>query len=65
MTRSLVAILSVTALAAVIAGPAALAQTAPQGPPPFDAARAWAHLTKQVSFGPRPSGSAALNTTRQ
>ena len=24
-----------------------------------------AHLTKQVSFGPRPSGSAALNTCRQ
>jgi glutaminyl-peptide cyclotransferase len=65
MTRNLVAILSVTALAVVIAAPAAFVQSAPKGPPPFDAARAWAHLTKQVSFGPRPSGSAALNTTRQ
>ena len=31
----------------------------------FDAARAWAHLQKQVAFGPRPSGSAALNTCRE
>ena len=38
---------------------------APQAAATFDAARAWAHLTKQVSFGPRPSGSAALNTCRQ
>src|SRR4029079_17440798 len=34
------------------------------GPPGFDAARAWAHLQKQVSFGPRPSGSAALKQCR-
>jgi len=33
-------------------------------PPAFDAARAWAHLQKQVSFGPRPSGSAALKQCR-
>ena len=33
--------------------------------PSFDSARAWAHLTRQVSFGPRPSGSAALNACRQ
>jgi glutaminyl-peptide cyclotransferase len=38
---------------------------APQPGPIFDAARAWAHLTKQVSFGPRPSGSAALSACRQ
>jgi glutaminyl-peptide cyclotransferase len=31
----------------------------------FDSARAWTHLTRQVSFGPRPAGSAALNTCRQ
>jgi glutaminyl-peptide cyclotransferase len=31
---------------------------------PFDAARAWSHLQKQVSFGPRPSGSAALKECR-
>ena len=30
----------------------------------FDAARAWDHLTRQVAFGPRPSGSAALNAAR-
>ena len=32
--------------------------------PPFDSARAWEHLRRQVAFGPRPSGSAALNQTR-
>ena len=31
---------------------------------PFDGARAWEHVTRQVAFGPRPSGSAALNDTR-
>ena len=30
----------------------------------FDATRAWAHLEKIVGFGPRPSGSAALQETR-
>jgi len=33
--------------------------------PAFDGARAWEHLKKQVSFGPRPSGSAALDACRQ
>ena len=33
--------------------------------PPFDGARAWAHLERQVQFGPRPSGSPALTATRQ
>src|SRR5690349_2274424 len=32
--------------------------------PSFDSARAWTHLQKQVAFGPRPSGSAALKATR-
>ena len=38
------------------------AQAAPA--PSFDAARAWTHLQKQVAFGPRPSGSAALKNCR-
>lgn len=32
---------------------------------PFDAARAWAHLEKQVALGPRPSGSAANDALKQ
>ena len=32
---------------------------------PFDSARAWADLQKQVSFGPRPSGTMALQQTRE
>ena len=37
-----------------------------QTPPvKFDSNRAWEHLRRQVSFGPRPSGSAALNECRQ
>ena len=31
----------------------------------FDSARAWEHLRRQVAFGPRPAGSAALNETRR
>ena len=31
----------------------------------FDSSRAWEHLRSQVAFGPRPSGSAALNETRR
>ena len=45
--------------------PMAESQTASPGSSSFDGARAWAHLVKQVSFGPRPAGSAALNTCRQ
>ncbi len=37
---------------------------APAAVEPFDGARAWEHVTRQVAFGPRPSGSAALNSTR-
>ena len=33
--------------------------------PAFESARAWEHLRKQVGFGPRPSGSAALNELRK
>ena len=32
--------------------------------PPFVAARAWRDLERQVAFGPRPSGSPALQQTR-
>src|SRR5687767_4326188 len=31
----------------------------------FDSARAWKDLEAQVSFGPRPAGSAALQKTRE
>jgi Zn-dependent M28 family amino/carboxypeptidase len=39
-------------------------QDAP-APPAFDGARAWAHLRRQVEFGPRPAGSDALVRTRR
>ncbi len=32
---------------------------------PFDSARAWEHLRRQVEFGPRPAGSDALAETRR
>jgi Zn-dependent M28 family amino/carboxypeptidase len=35
------------------------------GAPKFDSNRAWEHLRRQVSFGPRPSGSAAIAETRR
>jgi Zn-dependent M28 family amino/carboxypeptidase len=31
----------------------------------FDSSRAWEHLRRQVAFGPRPAGSAALAACRQ
>jgi glutaminyl-peptide cyclotransferase len=34
-------------------------------PAKFDSSRAWEHLRRQVSFGPRPSGSAAIVETRR
>jgi glutaminyl-peptide cyclotransferase len=33
--------------------------------PSFDSKRAWDHLQKQVSFGPRPSGTPAIVETRR
>jgi hypothetical protein len=33
-------------------------------PAPFDSSKAYEHLRQMVSFGPRPSGSAALRQTR-
>jgi Zn-dependent M28 family amino/carboxypeptidase len=41
---------------------APVAPVAPTGA--FDSQRAWADLQQQVAFGPRPSGSAALQQTR-
>jgi hypothetical protein len=43
--------------------PTTAAQTA--APMKFDSSRAYEHLRRQVGFGPRPSGSAALTQTRQ
>ena len=45
-------------------------QTADDAPPPektggFDGKRAFAHVAKQLSFGPRPSGSQALANLQQ
>jgi glutaminyl-peptide cyclotransferase len=44
-------------------GTDAVTQSAPSGK--FDGARAYEHLRRQVGFGPRPAGSAALTQTRQ
>ena len=43
------------------------APAAPSAPsaPKFDSNRAWEHLRRQVSFGPRPVNSAALAETRR
>jgi Zn-dependent M28 family amino/carboxypeptidase len=43
--------------------PTSEAQIAPQ--PAFDSNRAWEHLRKQVSIGPRPSGTPAIVETRR
>jgi glutaminyl-peptide cyclotransferase len=40
-------------------------QAVPAPAPRFDAARAWKDLEAQVAFGPRPSGSAALQKNRE
>ena len=44
-------------------GPNSESQVAPK--PVFDSNRAWEHLRKQVSFGPRPSGTPAIVETRR
>lgn len=49
--------------AAAAAEPGTAVQTIPR--PTFDAERAWAHLERQVAFGPRPAGSAALAECRR
>jgi len=47
--------------------PAPNAPRAPGAPsaPRFDSNHAWEHLRRQVSFGPRPSGSAAIAENRR
>ena len=66
----LLALAGVTALVGSAATPerimAQSAQASSRGnsAPAFDSNRAWEHLRYQVSLGPRPAGSAALNTTR-
>lgn len=42
----------------------AFQSTAPT-PPKFDSGRAWEHLRRLVAFGPRPSGSPAIEQTRK
>jgi glutaminyl-peptide cyclotransferase len=44
--------------------PPAESQVTPAAQAGFDGARAWKHLERQVQFGPRPSGSRALQQTR-
>ena len=60
------AVLGATALTVALFACATDA-VAPQGAAPvkFDSSRAYEHLRRQVGFGPRPSGSAALTQTRQ
>ena len=67
-------LLAVVAMTALVGSAASvepiMAQTAQptargNSVPPFDSTRAWEHLRHQVSLGPRPAGSAALNTTRR
>jgi glutaminyl-peptide cyclotransferase len=43
----------------------ALSAQTPQAPVTFDSNKAWEHLRQQVAIGPRPSGSAANQKTRQ
>jgi Zn-dependent M28 family amino/carboxypeptidase len=60
------AVLGATALSIALFACATDA-VAPQGAAPmtFDSGRAYEHLRRQVGFGPRPAGSAALAQTRQ
>jgi len=53
-----------TSLQAAQAAADAARQPSPQAGA-FDSARAWDHLRRQVAFGPRPAGSAALNECRR
>ena len=56
-------------MSAVTTAPPAAAQDPAEAPPPektggFDGKRAFAHVAKQVSFGPRPAGSPAIAKTQ-
>jgi Zn-dependent M28 family amino/carboxypeptidase len=50
---------------ALAAGLALAATLAAAGPVTFDSTRAYEHLRQIVSFGPRPAGSPALESTRR
>ena len=60
-TRALGVALVLVAVGLLSAVPAAQAPA----PEPFDSARAWEHLRRQVALGPRPAGSAALAACRR
>jgi glutaminyl-peptide cyclotransferase len=71
MRRGLIAIAAVAIAAASLSGRHTFIRTLSLStsvhaaePTAFDSARAWAHLQKQVAFGARPSGSAALKACR-
>jgi glutaminyl-peptide cyclotransferase len=56
-------------MSAVTTAPPAATQDPAEAPPPektggFDGQRAFAHVAKQVSFGPRPAGSPAIAETQ-
>jgi len=56
-------------MSAVTTAPPAATQDPAEAPPPektggFDGKRAFAHVAKQVSFGPRPAGSPAIAETQ-
>ncbi len=59
--RSAAAVVGALLVACAVNNPASM-QTAPLK---FDSTRAYEDLRRQVGFGPRPSGSAALGQTRQ
>ena len=48
-----------------LAGMLAAGGVSAQAPVAFDSSKAWEHLRQQVAIGPRPSGSAANQKTRQ
>jgi glutaminyl-peptide cyclotransferase len=68
MVRWCVALIALVLSAAAIVAvePSNRRTVAPQpAASSFDSSRAWEHLRQQVSFGPRPAGSAALAQCRQ
>jgi glutaminyl-peptide cyclotransferase len=62
---TLMGTVSLDPLAATPVPAAAVQAQSRPAPVTFDSSRAWEHLRRQVAFGPRPSGSAALNETRR
>jgi glutaminyl-peptide cyclotransferase len=65
--RAVAGCVAALALAACVGADAQKPAAAPSAPPTpeFDSNRAWEHLRRQVSFGPRPSGSAAIAENRR